>query len=97
MMSLLLLGYVLAAFVAGVIALAMPCCFSVLLPSFFAQSFKQTRRLVGMTALFSIGIATIMLPIAFWIAFVGRFLGTNHPLTFVAGGFLMILIGFWTL
>ncbi|MGD0423906.1 MAG: cytochrome c biogenesis protein CcdA [Candidatus Bathyarchaeia archaeon] len=96
-MSLLLLGYVIAAFVAGVIALAMPCCFSVLLPSYFAQSFKQMSRLVGMTAIFSMGIATIMLPLSFGITFVGRLLGTNHTLTFVAGGSLMVLIGFWTL
>lgn len=96
-MSLLFLAYVIAAFVAGVIALAMPCCFSVLLPAYFAQSFKQKSRLVGMTGVFSMGIATIMLPLAFGITFVGRILGTNHELIFVAGGFLMILIGFWTL
>jgi len=96
-MSLLFLAYVIAAFLAGVIALAMPCCFSVLLPAYFAQSFKQKSRLVGMTAIFSMGIATIMLPLAFGITFVGRILGTNHELIFVAGGFLMILIGFWTL
>ncbi|MGO9644297.1 MAG: cytochrome c biogenesis CcdA family protein [Candidatus Bathyarchaeia archaeon] len=96
-MSLLLLAYVIAAFVAGIVALAMPCCFSVLLPSYFAQSFKQRGRRVGMTAIFSMGIATIMLPLAFGITFVGRALGTNHELVFVGGGFLMILIGFWTL
>jgi cytochrome c-type biogenesis protein len=97
MTSLLLLGYAIAAFVAGVIALAMPCCFSVLLPAYFAQSFKQKSRLVGMTAVFSTGIATIMLPLAFGISYVGRILGTNHEFIFVAGGFLMVLIGFWTL
>ena len=86
-----------AAFVAGLVALAMPCCFSVLLPSYFAQSFKQKSQRVGMTALFSLGIATIMLPLAFGITSLGRLLGTNHELTFVAGGFLMIVIGFWTL
>lgn len=96
-MSLLLLGYVIAAFIAGVVALAMPCCFSVLLPSYFAQGFKQMRRLVGMTAIFSMGIATIMLPLAFGITVLGRLLGTNHTLIFVAGGFLMVFIGFWTL
>jgi len=95
--SLLFLGYVIAAFFAGVIALAMPCCFSVLLPAYFAQSFKQRSRLVGMTAIFSMGIATVMLPLAFGISFVGRALGTNHELIFVSGGFLMVIIGFWTL
>ena len=97
MTTLLFLAYVIAAFIAGIIALAMPCCFSVLLPAYFAQSFKQRSRLVGMTALFSTGIATVMLPLAFGISFVGRALGTNHELIFVSGGFLMILIGFWTL
>ena len=95
-MNLLLLGYLIAAFVAGLVALAMPCCFSVLLPSYFAQSFKQKSQRVGMTGLFSLGIATIMLPLAFGITSLGRLLGTNHELTFVAGGFLMIVIGFWT-
>ncbi len=96
-MSLLLFAYVIAAFIAGVIALAMPCCFSVLLPAYFAQGFKQKLHLVGMTIVFSLGIATIMLPLAFGITYIGRFLGTNHVLVFVAGGFLMILMGFWTL
>lgn len=97
MISLLIVGYVIAAFIAGVVALMMPCCFSVLLPSYFAQSFKQKSRRIGMTIIFSLGIATIMLPITFGISFVGRILGTNHDLIFVLGGFLMILIGFWTL
>lgn len=91
------MAYVIAAFVAGMIALAMPCCFSVLLPSYFAQSFKQKTRLVGMTVIFSMGIATVMLPLAFGISYVGRLFGTNHVLIFVIGGFLMIVIGFWTL
>lgn len=96
-MSLLLVAYVIAAFVAGIVAMAMPCCFSVLLPSYFAQSFKEKTRRVMMTVVFSLGIATIMLPLAFGITYVGRALGTNHELVFVSGGFLMILIGFWTL
>jgi cytochrome c-type biogenesis protein len=95
--SLLLIAYLVAAFIAGVIALAMPCCFSVLLPAYFAQSIKQKSRLVGMTAIFSLGIATIMLPLAFGITYIARAIGTNHTLIFVGGGFMMIIIGFWTL
>lgn len=96
-MSLLLFAYLIVAFVAGVVALAMPCCFSVLLPSYFAQSFKQTIKLVGMTIVFSIGIATIMLPIAMGVLVVARTITGNHGLIFVTGGFIMILLGFWTL
>ena len=85
------------AFVAGIVALAMPCCFSVLLPSYFAQSFKTKTRLIGMTIIFSTGIATIMLPIALGAIFLANTISTNHDLLFVAGGFLMIIVGFWTL
>ncbi len=97
MTSLLIVAYMIVAFVAGLVALAMPCCFSVLLPTYFAQSFKEKSRRLGMTVVFSTGIATIMLPLAFGITYLGRILGTNHALIFVGGGFLMILIGFWTL
>ena len=85
------------AFVAGIVALAMPCCFSVLLPSYFAQSFKTKTRLIGMTVIFSAGIATIMLPIAIGAIALANTISTNHDLLFVAGGFLMIIVGFWTL
>lgn len=96
-MSLLLLAYLIVAFLAGVVALAMPCCFSVLLPSYFAQSFKQKAQLLGMTIIFSLGIATVMLPIALGVLAVARTITGNHGLIFVAGGFLMVLLGFWTL
>jgi len=96
-MSLLLVAYVIVAFVAGLVALAMPCCFSVLLPSYFAQSFKQKTRRLGMTIIFGTGIATVMLPIALGIVTLARTITANHSLIFVAGGFFMIIIGFWTL
>jgi len=95
--SLLLIAYVIVAFVAGLIALAMPCCFSVLLPSYFAQSFKQKTRRLGMTLIFGAGIATVMLPIAMGIVALARTLTASHSLVFVTGGFIMIIIGFWTL
>ncbi len=96
-MSLLLVAYVIVAFVAGLIALAMPCCFSVLLPSYFAQSFKQKSRRLGMTVIFGTGIATVMLPIALGIAALAQTITASHSLVFVIGGVLMIIIGFWTL
>lgn len=97
MMSLLLLAYVIVAFIAGIIALAMPCCFSVLLPSYFAQSFKQKSRRLAMTLIFGTGVATVMLPIALGIVALAQTITASHSLVFVVGGFLMIIIGFWTL
>ena len=92
-----MVAYMIVAFIAGLIALAMPCCFSVLLPSYFAQSFRQKSRLVGMTIIFSIGIATIMVPLALGIVAIAQTVTANHSLVFVIGGFIMILLGFWTL
>ena len=97
MTELLLLAYAIVAFVAGIIALAMPCCFSVLLPSYFAQSFNSKTRRLGMTVIFSAGIATIMLPIALGALIVAQSISAHHDLVFVAGGFLMIVFGLWTL
>lgn len=96
-MALLLLAYVIVAFVAGLVALAMPCCFSVLLPSYFAQSFRHKARRLGMTVIFGAGIATIMLPIALGIVALAQSIRASHNLVFVVGGFLMILFGFLTL
>jgi cytochrome c-type biogenesis protein len=95
--SVLFLAYTLVAFVAGVIALAMPCCFSVLLPSYFAQSFRHKTKRFGMTAIFGLGIATIMLPIALGVVAIAQTVTANHSLVFVTGGFLMVLLGFLTL
>lgn len=75
----------------------MPCCFSVLLPSFFAQNFRSKTRRIAMTGVFSLGIATIMLPIAFGVLEVAQTISASHRIVFVVGGFLMILFGLWTL
>jgi cytochrome c-type biogenesis protein len=96
-MALLLLAYVIVAFVAGVIALTMPCCFSVLLPSYFAQSFKHKTRRLGMTIIFGAGIGTIMLPVALGMVAIAQSITASHSFVFVTGGFFMILLGFLTL
>ncbi len=57
-------GSVVAAVVAGSIALFAPCCISVMLPAYFASSFQNRRLLVAMTFLFAAGVATVILPIA---------------------------------
>ena len=57
-------GSVVAATVAGVVALLAPCCVSVMLPSYFASAFHNRRTLVTMTFVFAAGVATVILPIA---------------------------------
>jgi hypothetical protein len=62
--SLFFGGSVVAAVVAGAIALFAPCCSSFMLPAYFASAFQNRRLLVAMTFLFGAGVATVILPIA---------------------------------
>lgn len=88
-----LLASVLVAFVAGVIAFAMPCCFSVLLPSYFASAFQRRVKVLSMTAVFAAGIAVVLLPVTLAANAFGQWISARHSLFFVAGGFFMILVG----
>lgn len=81
------------SFLSGLVALAMPCCFSVLLPSYLASSFKRRTSVFGMTLVFAIGISAILLPIALGVSAVSAYINLNHSLLFVIGGFFMLFLG----
>lgn len=84
---------VIVSFIAGVVALAMPCCFSVLLPSYFASVFKRKTAILRMTLVFALGVAAILLPIALGVTAISIFIGLNHSILFVIGGFFMLFLG----
>ena len=90
-------GSVLAAIIAGAIALFAPCCISVMLPAYFASSFQNRRLLVAMTFLFAAGIATVVLPIAMGASVIRQLLTTQHTPIYVIGGMLMLLLGGYVL
>src|SRR6266849_2074646 len=90
-------GSVLAAIIAGAIALFAPCCISVMLPAYFASSFQNRRLLVAMTFLFAAGIATVVLPIAMGASIIRRLLTTQHTPIYVIGGILMLILGGYVL
>lgn len=90
-------GSVLAAIIAGAIALFAPCCISVMLPAYFASSFQNRRLLVAMTFLFAAGIATVVLPIAMGASIIRQLLTTQHTPIYVIGGILMLLLGGYVL
>lgn len=97
MIAALLLATVIVAFVAGIVALAMPCCFTVLLPAYLAKSFDTAFGRLAMTMVFAAGIATVLLPIALGVSELTAFLTVNHALLFVVGGFFMVILGILTL
>lgn len=90
-------GSVLAAAIAGVVALFAPCCISVMLPAYFASSFKNRKVLVAMTFLFGAGIATVILPLAMGASVLRQLFTTQHTVIYVVGGLFMLGLGAYTL
>src|SRR6266567_1432087 len=90
-------GSVLAAIIAGAIALFAPCCISVMLPAYFASSFQNRRLLVAMTFLFAAGIATVILPIAMGASVLRQLLTNQHTAIYVTGGILMLALAGYVL
>jgi cytochrome c-type biogenesis protein len=97
-MPTVLLGAILVtALIAGMVALFAPCCISVMLPAYFAGSFRRREALVGMTFVFAAGVATVILPIALGATAVSRVIFGYHETVFLIAGSLMVLMGIATL
>jgi cytochrome c-type biogenesis protein len=83
-----------AAFGAGMVALFAPCCISFLLPSYFGNIFKERRRVLLMTLVYSVGIFTVMLPIVLGAKALSLFFFRFHNQSYLAGGvFLLAMAG----
>ncbi len=81
------------AFFGGMVALFAPCCITYLLPSYLANIFRSREKVVGMTIIFGLGIATILVPTALGIRAIGAIFQQYHTQTYIIGGAFMILLG----
>ncbi len=90
-------GSVIAAVIAGAIALFAPCCVSVMLPAYFAASFHNRRIMVAMTALFAAGIATVIVPIALGASLVRRVILGGHVAVYLVGAVMLLGLSAFTL
>ncbi|MBI3955834.1 hypothetical protein HY339_01110 [Candidatus Gottesmanbacteria bacterium] len=81
------------AFAGGMVALFAPCCITYLLPSYLANIFRSREKVLWMTFIFGLGIATILVPAALGIRAVGQIFQQYHTQTYVIGGAFMILLG----
>ncbi len=81
------------AFAGGMVALFAPCCITYLLPSYLANIFRSREKVVFMTIVFGLGIATILVPTALGIRAVGQVFQQYHTQTYIVGGAFMILLG----
>ena len=90
-------GSLIAAVIAGAIALFAPCCISFMLPAYLANAFQNRRVLVAMTFLFAAGVATVILPIALGASLLRQVFAVGHPVIYVAGGILLLGLAAYTL
>ncbi|HEX6302095.1 MAG TPA: cytochrome c biogenesis protein CcdA [Acidimicrobiia bacterium] len=83
-------GSLLAAFVAGSVALFAPCCIVVMFPSFLAASVRNHRwRLVPLAFVFAAGVATVMLPVTLGLSLLTESLLRFHTVVYGVGALLL--------
>lgn len=86
-----------AAFVAGVVALFAPCCISYLLPAYLGNVFKEKSKILLMTGVYALGIFTVILPIVLGAKILADFFFRFHDQTYIIGGGIMVAAAFFAL
>lgn len=91
-MELIFSASILAAFLAGMVALFAPCCITVLLPAYLASAFREKKNIIRMTLLFFTGIAVVLVPIGLGAAWLAEIFQDFHKEMYLLGGGLMIFL-----
>lgn len=86
-----------ASFLAGMLALFAPCCITFLFPSYLGTIFKESRKVILYTFIFSIGLAFILIPVSLGFRFFIFFLDSYHKQIYYLGGLILITMGVMTL
>lgn len=79
-----------AAFIAGIVALFAPCCISFLLPAYLGSVFKEKEKVLLMTLIFGLGIFIVMMPAVLGVAALSKALFIYHDEIYIIGGFVML-------
>ncbi|MBI2600076.1 hypothetical protein HYW43_04145 [Candidatus Daviesbacteria bacterium] len=85
-----------AAFVAGMVALFAPCCITFLLPSYLGSVFKEREKVLLMTLIFGLGIFVVLLPAVLGVALISKALFRYHDLIYLIGGWTMVGVAITT-
>lgn len=86
-----------AAFVAGMVALFAPCCITFLLPAYLGSVFKEKEKVVLMTLVFGAGIFVVLLPAVLGVAFISQLIFRGHETIYLLGGLVMLLVAITTI
>lgn len=81
-----------AAFIAGIVALFAPCCISYLLPAYFGSVFKEKKRVLFMTLIYSLGIFVVMIPVVLGARVLAQVFYSLHDQTYYVGGVFMLIL-----
>ncbi|MDP2695741.1 MAG: cytochrome c biogenesis CcdA family protein [bacterium] len=91
-MDIIFSASIVAAFIAGMVALFAPCCITVLLPAYLASAFREKRHILKMTFVFFAGIAVILVPIGLGAAGLAQLFSDFHREMYIVGGGIMIVL-----
>lgn len=86
-----------ASFLGGMVALFAPCCITFLFPSYLGTIFKERKRVVFLTLVFAIGLASILVPVALGMRIIVSLFDQFHTTTYLLGALLMVIVGLMTL
>jgi len=96
--ELLTTGSVIAAFLAGGVALFAPCCIVFLAPSYLAAAVKNRKwRLLPLTFVFAAGLSVILVPLTLGASLLAGAIAQYHQVLYYAGGALMFVLAAFTL
>ncbi len=91
-------GSVVAAFLAGGVALFAPCCIVFLAPSYLAAAVKNARwRLLPLTFVFAAGLALVLVPLTLGASVLAGAIARYHAPLYYTGGALMVALAVLTL
>ncbi len=83
---------IVAAFIAGMIALFAPCCITYLLPAYLGNIFKEKKKVLFMTLVYSLGIFVVMMPVVLGAKILTDLFFDLHDQTYLFGGSFMLLV-----
>lgn len=82
-----------AAYIAGMVALFAPCCMSYLFPAYIGNVFREKRFVILMTLVYSLGIFAVMMPIVLGARALASVFMQLHDYTYIVGGVFMVFVG----
>ena len=91
-MDVILSASIIAAFLAGMVALFAPCCITILLPAYMATAFRERKNILKMTFVFFAGIAVILIPIGLGAASLAKVFQDFHIELYLFGGLFMLVL-----